>query len=581
MKGGSGDAWAWEIPVGGQVENGPCDEVQVRVNETTIKAELNGNQFQASVPVQPGENSISAACLPGEVTSESIMYTGKLRNVPTAVIDVRIENGRVLLDGSASKTAPVQPSPIAKYRWSGEGVLNGQPETPTLEITPPTADGEYYLSLQVTDQDGRSDTGKTYFVVANGQPRLDDWTWQNTAWIEDAVVYGVIPRKFGSDGFKSIQARLDALKELGVNALWLAPINKSPGGDYGYAVADYFELRESYGTKEDFRALVEAAHQRGIRVLMDFVPNHSSDEHPYFQDALARGKESHYWAYYDRDETGQPTHYFNWTNLPNLNYNNPEVENWITEAFAYWVREFDVDGFRVDAAWGIRERKPDFWPRWRVEMKRIKPDLLLLAEASARDEYYFTQGFDAAYDWTDQLGKWAWERVFDNPKLLLYNLNTALTDNRKGYHEDALIFRFLNNNDTGGRFLTVNGLEMTRVATVLLLTLPGIPCIYTGDEIGAAFTPYGDPLPLNWEKDPQGMYDVPPEADPAPARAARAAQPRLADRQRRTAHAASGLPALSPIPKRIPCWCCSISQTKLLRRWICPSPSRASSERPG
>ncbi len=291
-----------------------------------------------------------------------------------------------------------------------------------------------------------------------------------------------------------------------MDALWLAPINVSPKGDYGYAVMDYFNLRESYGTKEDFRALVQDAHARGIRVLMDFVPNHSSDQHPYFQEALAKGKDSHYYDFYDRDESGQYTYYFNWTNLPNLNYSNPEVENMMTEAFAYWVREFDVDGFRVDACWGVKQRKPDYWPRWRAALKRIKPDLLLLAEASARDEYYFTEGFDAAYDWTDQLRKWAWERVWDDPKLLLYNLNHALTNNNNGYHEDALIFRFLNNNDTGGRFITMNGLDMDKVATVLLLTLPGIPCVYTGDEIGAAYTPYGDPLPLNWDKDPNDLF---------------------------------------------------------------------------
>ena len=162
------------------------------------------------------------------------------------------------------------------------------------------------------------------------------------------------------------------------------------------------------------------------------------------------------------------------------------------EAFSYWVREFDVDGFRVDVAWGVTERKPEFWPEWRQALKRIKPDLLLLAEASACDPFYFDNGFDAAYDWTGDLRAGAWEIVWDSyqNRQLAYNLHQALTNRPNGYHPDALIFRFLNNNDTGERFITKHGAGMTLAATALLLTLPGIPCIYTGDEVGAEFHPY-------------------------------------------------------------------------------------------
>jgi glycosidase len=240
---------------------------------------------------------------------------------------------------------------------------------------------------------------------------------------------------------------------------------------------------------------------------MDFVPNHSSEKHPYFQDALKYGTDSRYWSFYDRDEAGAPTHYFDWTHLPNLNYNNPEVEQWMLEAASYWVREFDVDGFRVDVAWGVTERKPEFWLRWRRALKRIKPDLLLLAEASARDPFYFDNGFDAAYDWTAQLGHWAWERVFEDENLITYNLNAALTNGRRGFHPDALIFRFLNNNDTGTRFITTHGQALTRLATAMLLTLPGIPCLFTGDEVGEAFRPYFDPQPLTWKEQFPGLRD--------------------------------------------------------------------------
>jgi glycosidase len=233
---------------------------------------------------------------------------------------------------------------------------------------------------------------------------------------------------------------------------------------------------------------------------MDFVPSHTSDTHPYFLDAQARGPESSYWEFYQRDAQGNYTYYFEYDHLPNLNYENPEVRRWMIEAFSYWVQEFDVDGFRVDFAWAIRERRPDFWPEWRRELKRIKPDLLLLAEASARDPFYFDNGFDAAYDWTGAVGSWAWELVWSSYKhrMLSYNLHSMLTNRPQGYHPDALIFRFLNNNDTGERFITRHGDGMTRVATAMLLTLPGIPCIYTGDEYGLEFEPYQELTPLTW-----------------------------------------------------------------------------------
>ena len=333
----------------------------------------------------------------------------------------------------------------------------------------------------------RRDTELPPPVAASRRPR----------WIDDAVVYGVVPRSFGdTGGFKDVTARLDDLADLGITAIWLSPSNKTVPDDFGYAVTDYFHLRSDYGTEADFRKLVRAAHAHGIRVLMDFVPNHTSASHPYFKDAAIHGRSSRYWSFYDRDANGQPTNYFDWTHLPNLNYDNAEVTRMITEAFVHWVRDFDVDGFRVDVAWGLKERAPGYWPRLREQLEAIKPGTLLIAEASARDPYYFTHGYDAAYDWTDELGNWAWDGVFDEVHAAdtVAGLRNALSYTRPG----QLVFRFLNNNDTGPSFVSVHGTDVTRVAAALLLTLPGIPCVYTGEEVGASFSPYEDSGAISW-----------------------------------------------------------------------------------
>ncbi len=516
------DAWTWVKPVKVGV-TGECQSLVVTANGQDFQAQPGGDTFTAEVRLSAGENQVSATCLQSggeELRTDPVIFTERLRQVPTAAIQIRLEGESILLDGSQSVPPETNGAAIVDYAWSAradnpeplkmeDNDLTGEVHGSTISILRPAADGEYYLTLRVKDQAGQEDTSTLYFVVEQGQARIPDYDHENPAWVENTVVYGVVPVLFGAPAFQAISERLDDLADLGINALWLAPINAHPADDYGYAVEDYFGLDPAYGNKEDFQGLIQAAHTRGIRVLMDFVPNHTSDTHPYFRDTQQRKRDSSYWDFYDRDQQGNYTHYFDWTNLPNLNYDNPEVRRMMIEAFSYWVREFNVDGFRVDAAWAIQERRPDFWPEWRRALKRIKPDLLLLAEAGARDPYYFDNGFDAAYDWTNQVGGWAWKIVWETYqlRLLSYNLTYALTNRPEGFSPDALIFRFLNNNDTGKRFITRQGEGVTRVATALLLTLPGIPCIYTGDEYGLEFEPYQEVTPLTFEEKYPGLRD--------------------------------------------------------------------------
>ena len=525
------DVWGWEARVDGHLVGGlGCDKVVINVNDQLIETSPTEAGFTAVIPIVTGENTVRAACVgpagaEGKIPSRVVHFTGRLQRRPRAQMTLALVGSRLTLTGTESRDAH-DGTAIRSYRWSArpsnpapvlaaEGDAEprsefaGELESERITLTLPVVAGEYYFDLTVTDAAGLTDHTANYVVIEGGAARLPDYDRENPAFVEATVIYGIVPFLFGRPSWPGLTERIPDLADLGVNAIWLAPANQSPPGDYGYAVLDYQALRVSYGTVESFREMVQTAHAHGIRVLMDFVPNHSSDQHEYYQNALQRGPASRFYDFYDRDENGEPTHYFHWTYLPNLNFDNPEVERWMIEAFAYWVREFDVDGFRVDVAWGVRQRKPDFWMKWRRELKRIKPDLLLLAEASARDPYYFDHGYDAAYDWTDQLGKWAWELVWqsDQHRELVAKLEAALANRPEGYHPDALILRFLNNNDTGERFITRYGEGLTRVATTLLLTLPGLPTIYHGDELGAEYQPYASPPPLTWEERVPGLRD--------------------------------------------------------------------------
>jgi glycosidase len=356
----------------------------------------------------------------------------------------------------------------------------------------------------VTDADGTSDVAKTYFVVEEGTPRAVDMENEHPKWIDTAVIYAPIPALWGNGGPKSVTARLGYLKELGVDALWLwPPISLRATGEE-YAIVDHFELDPSWGPEPAFREMVDEAHRLGLKVLADVVPNHMSIESEYYRHAEAFGESSEYWDFFDRDANGNFTHYFDWTHLPNLNFDNPKVRRMVNEAFAYWVGDLGLDGFRVDAAWAIKRRRPDFWLDWRREIKRIEPDLMLIAEASAVDPYYFRNGFDIGYDWSAAPGQWAWTSVFDFPQEAAALLEGALTNGGKGYSDDAIVMRFLNNNDTGIRFVDQHDPDLTRVAATMQFTVPGIPALFGGDEIGASYEPYSNLTPIPW-KDKHGL----------------------------------------------------------------------------
>jgi cyclomaltodextrinase len=520
LAGDGGDAWTFEKSVEGVLPDGGCDQVLLSSPRATVRAWSVEDRFGGIVPLQEGENEVRAVCHTDghdRSVSEPQPWHVYLEDMPKAWIRVVPAKGSIILNAGASEPAPVQAVPITGHAWQDnpqnpeplrtmDGTLldriHGEGRQLTLRI--PRIDGDYRITLRVTDALGRTDDSTALIQVENGRGHPAEPGHEQPAWIEDAIIYGVVPFFFGDDGFDDVTRRLPEIEAAGATVLWLSPITDTAEDDFGYGVTDHFALRDTFGSEEDLRELIAAAHARGLRVILDFVPNHTSDRHPYYLSASQRGPGSPYYRFYDRDAAGEATTYFDWANLKNLNYDNPEVQRYMTEAFVHWVRTFGIDGFRMDVGWGVRERAPEFWPKLLAELKRIRPDLLLLAEASARDPYYDSVGFDAAYDWTEEPGEWAWHDAFADDVPTAARLRAALraseTDGTDGpmLDPDVLVFRFLNNNDTGARFITRYGVGRARLAATMLLTLPGLPLIYTGDEVGAEFEPYDEGPPLAW-----------------------------------------------------------------------------------
>ncbi|AUX43504.1 alpha amylase [Sorangium cellulosum] len=493
------EVWAFSARIQGALAGpGSLEDCAVRVGDDVFPAAIEERQFFADVPLLEGDNEISARCretLSGDLASPPVTYHVRLRDAPRALARSAFAEGKLVLDATGSEPGERSRAEIVGFEWLRlRGALSA-PEPlgagPRLELPAPDAGAPALYELRVRDERGRGDVAR---VAA---PPGDPARANAPTWIDEAVVYGVVPPFFGAPPLDSVRAALPALAELGVNALWLSPLFATPPGDFGYAVTDYFDVRPDYGTAQDLEELVDEAHRLGLRVLLDLVPNHTSAKHPYFQHAEQRKTRSHTFTFYDRDAAGEPTHYFDWEHLPNLNYDSPEVERWMLEVSLHWVRRFGIDGYRVDAAWGIRQRRPELWSTWAAELRRVNPELLLIAEASARDPYYVEHGFDAAYDWTEELGHWAWEGVFDAPRGVAARLGAALAATAASTPRPERALRFINNNDTGARFITRHGPGLTRVAAAALLTLPGIPCIYSFDELGAEFEPYGGLTPVS------------------------------------------------------------------------------------
>src|SRR6266496_3325761 len=210
-------------------------------------------------------------------------------------------------------------------------------------------------------------------------------------WVRDGVIYEIYPRAFSPEGnFSGITAQLDRLKDLGVTILWLMPIHpigqEKKKGTVGspYAVRDYYGINPDYGTKEDLKRLIKEAHRRGMKVIIDIVANHTS-----WDSVMMKWPE-----FYEHDANGRITYPHDWSDVAELNYGNRQLRQYMTDMLKYWIREFDLDGFRCDVA---EEVPTDFWENARAELDKIKPDIFMLAEAHKAE--LLVKAFDLDYAW--------------------------------------------------------------------------------------------------------------------------------------------------------------------------------------
>jgi maltose alpha-D-glucosyltransferase / alpha-amylase len=410
--------------------------------------------------------------------------------------------------------------------------------------------------------------------------------WDDPLWYKTAVFYELYVRGFqdgsgdGSGDFRGLTERLDYLQWLGIDCVWLLPIFPSPLRDGGYDVSDYFSILPAYGTLGDFYEFLEAAHQRGIRVIADLVMNHTSDQHPWFQEARRPGSPKRDWyvwsdtdqRYLDARVIFVDTESSNWTwdpeaqafywhrffsHQPDLNYDNPEVQEAMLEVIRFWL-DMGLDGFRLDAVPYLFEREGtdcENLPETHEFLKRVRKEVdskyehkLLLAEANQWPPDvvpYFGDGDEChmAFNFPVMPRMFmALRREDRTPIIEIMNRTPKIPDTAQWglflrnhdeltlemvtdeerdymYNEYAKDPRMRRNIGIARRLapLLDNGRRQMEMLYSLLFSLPGSPVVYYGDEVGMGDNIYlgdrdGVRTPMQWSSDRNAGFS---RADPA------------------------------------------------------------------
>lgn len=336
------------------------------------------------------------------------------------------------------------------------------------------------------------------------------------------VVYGISPtflsHGYSLKGLKAVTRRLPEIKELGANIIWLQPITPPFEEDgHGYDVMEYKEVWNHLGTPQDLKQLVREAHRNGIKVMLDVVLNHSSFEHPFVKDIQKNGKASPYYEFYqhhsvkvpysqhfhNRQIGGHNFIYYFWEHLLNFNYDSEKLRAYMFDVLSFWVKTFDIDGYRFDASWGPSTRWPAFYKSVGQHLRKIKPHIILMAEDMAGYPRGYSgsghphlrgSGFDWAYDWNnkdpDYISKWNFQ-VGDTYEDTVFNQSSArraadhfMEAVKRGVAPDGIkTVRYIENNDTPGS-LRHHTLKEAMWAAKVTFVLPGVPLVFYGQEAG-------------------------------------------------------------------------------------------------
>lgn len=312
--------------------------------------------------------------------------------------------------------------------------------------------------------------------------------------VEDILMYEVNLRAFSQVGdLQGVISRLNHIKSLGVNMIWLMPIHpigRVNSVNSPYAVRDYKAVGSEYGSLADLRQLTDAAHALGMGVMLDWVANHTAWDHPWIDST----------SWYTQDANGTIIHPpgTNWLDVADLNFNNPNMRQAMIEAMHYWIYEANIDGFRCDYADGVPF---DFWQEAIASTDTMaERDIIFFAEGSRSN--HFAAGFDLSFGWAFY---GAVKNVFNGQAAShIFNVsNNEYRNTPPGKHW----VRFTTNHDESAWDATpiqlFNGQQGALAASVITVFSAGVPLIYSSQEVARSGTlPFFSRSPINWNANP-------------------------------------------------------------------------------
>lgn len=327
------------------------------------------------------------------------------------------------------------------------------------------------------------------------------------------VVYQIFTRSFadgngdGIGDLNGVRNKLPYLKDLGIGAIWLTPIFESPTY-HKYDVINYYAIDPECGSLSDLKHLVEDAHKLNIKIILDFVANHTSTEHEWFKesvkgnadyksyyywsrDSAVWNKEPEHWHWLDDKNKGSEKYYgYFWRGMPDLNYDNDKVRSKIIASAQYWIQECNIDGYRLDAASHIypyaeRIKTYEWWKQFSIALRNVKPDFYIVGEMWGGDTLiapYLKAGLDAGFNFD------GWFNIKATLKEEMDLMTTRLLETYKNYTQQNPMFSdatILSNHDNPRIMDEVNGnANKAKQAAAILFTLPYTPYVYYGDELG-------------------------------------------------------------------------------------------------
>jgi glycosidase len=324
--------------------------------------------------------------------------------------------------------------------------------------------------------------------------------YDSPEWVRDAVIYELFPRVFTKKGYKGLITKLDYLQDLGIDTIWIMPtfpIGKiKRKGTLGspYSVKSFHKINPEFGTAKDFKEFVDQAHKRNMKVILDWVPNHSAWDNKLLKTHP---------EYYMKDKKGKiivPLD-TDWTDVAQFEYGNAGMQDYMIEELKYWVTEYKIDGYRMDVAGRIPH---EFWDRLRVELNKINPEIMLLAESEEAEHHI--HGFDLTYAG----GIKGIVKNIATGNSAQYDFYKTYNAMRYNFPKGALRMHWMENHDQEHALKNM-GKKAIYPAAVIHLTLDGVPMIHQGQEFGDTkwqdWHSLFDAMQLEWDKFDQTLFN--------------------------------------------------------------------------